>query len=108
MASVRIPTTPTVDSSLRVQLDSTSYGMRIVWSQRGECFHLHIADSVGNPLISGLRMVTLYPLLYRFHYIAGLPVGDLWFIDSRDAEGKPTLAEMGDRYRLYYLTDGTW
>lgn len=108
MASLRIPTTPNVDTSMRVQLDSTSYGMRIVWSQRGECFHLHMSDSVGNPIISGLRMVTLYPLLYRFHYLPALPAGELWFIDTRDAQGQPTLAEMGDRYRLYYVTNGAW
>lgn len=108
MASLRIPTTPDVDATIRVQLDSTSYSMRIVWSQRGECFHMHISDSVGAPIISGLRMVTLYPLLWRFHYMPALPVGELWFIDTRDAQAKPTLAGMGDRFRLYYVTDGQW
>jgi hypothetical protein len=108
MSSLRIPTTPDVDSTLRVQLDSTSYSLRIVWSQRGECFHLHIADSTGVQLLSGLRMVTLYPLLYRYHYMPSLPIGELYFIDTADTQAKPTLAGMGDRFRLYYVTDGQW
>lgn len=107
MSAIRIVTTPEPDTTQRVQLDKSTYALRIVWSQRGECWHMHIADSIGAPLINGLRMVTLYPLLDRFHYLP-LPVGELWFLDTRDGEGNPTLEEMGDRYRLYYVTDGTW
>lgn len=107
MSSVRIVTTPDPDTTQRVQLGVNTYSLRIVWSQRGECWHLHIADSVGAPLLAGLRMITMYPLIARYHHLA-LPPGELWFLDTRDQHGTPTLADMGDRYRLYYVTDGKW
>ena len=107
MSSIRIVTTPDPDSTQRVQLGDSTYSLRIVWSQRGECWHMHIADSVGTPVLNGLRMVTLYPLLARYHYLP-LPPGELWFLDTKDEAGKPTLEAMGDRYRLYYVTDNTW
>jgi len=108
MASIRITTTPDVDTTQRVQLSGSSYSLRIVWSQRGACFRMSVSDTAGVPLIVGVRMITLYPLLERYHYNTKLPPGDLWFLDLRDLSGKPTLAEMGDRYRLYYVTDDTW
>jgi hypothetical protein len=108
MASLRIVTTPDVDSAQRVQLSGSSYALRIVWSQRGACFHMHVSDSAGVPLVVGVRMITMYPLLDRYHYNTALPPGDLWFLDMRDVGAKPTLAEMGDRFRLYYVTDETW
>jgi hypothetical protein len=108
MSSLRIVTTPDVDSTQRVQLSGSSYSLRIVWSQRGRCFRMSVSDSAGVPLVLGVRMVTLYPLLDRYHYDKRLPPGDIWFLDMRDQGAKPTLAEMGDRFRLYYVTDDTW
>jgi len=106
MASQRIVTTPEPDTTQRVPLGDLVYSLRIVWSQRCSCWHLDLADSEGNPLVFGIRLVTLFPLLYRWQYIAGMPPGELWFLDLRDEGAKPTLEDMGDRFRLYYVTDG--
>lgn len=108
MTAARIITTPYPDTTQRVQLGTSVYGLRIRWSQRGECWHLDLSDSAGNELLRGLRMVTLWPLLYRFQYNPAVPVGELFFIDVRGEEARPTLEGMGDRFRLYYLDDGTW
>jgi hypothetical protein len=106
MASQLIPTTPQPDTTIRVVLGSNVYSLRIVWSQRGEVFRLWIADSAGVPLLDGLRMVTMYPLLVRFHYKPELPAGELWFIDERNQAARPTLQDMGTRFTLYYAPNG--
>jgi hypothetical protein len=102
----RIITTPDPDTTQRVQLGELVYVMRIMWSQRAGCWHFDLADSDGNPILYGIRMVTMFPLLYRFRYLGTLPPGDLWFIDLREEGAKPTLEDMGERFRLYYAEDG--
>lgn len=108
MAAVRILTTPDPDTTQRVQLGARTYVMRIRWSQRGECWHMDLQDANATDLLRGLRMVTLYPLFFRFRYNAAVPPGDMWFLDTRDGQAKPTLEGMGDRFRLYYLDNGQW
>jgi hypothetical protein len=102
----RIITTPDPDTTQRVELGGLVYTLRIVWSQRGSCWHLELADSEGTPILYGVRMITLWPLLYRYRYLGTLPPGDLWFLDLREEAAKPTLEDMGDRFRLYYVPDG--
>jgi hypothetical protein len=108
MTAARIVTTPYPDTTQRVQLGLSVYSLRIRWSQRGEAWYVDMADSAGNELLRGLRLVTLWPLLYRFHYNPAIPPGELYFIDLREQHAKPTLEGMGDRFRLYYLDDGKW
>jgi hypothetical protein len=106
MASWLITTTPEPDTTQRVPLGELSYSLHIYWSQRCEAWHLDLADSVGAPMLLGVRMVTMFPLLYRYKYLVGMPPGDLVFLDLREEGARPTLEDMGDRFRLYYVTDG--
>ncbi len=101
MSTLRIVTTPYPDTTQRVELDGVQYTLRVRWSQRGACWHFDLGDLDGDPILSGVRMVTGFPLLYRFRHLA-VPPGELFFFDRRDMAGSPTLEEMGDRYRLYY------
>lgn len=108
MAAVVITTTPDVDTTQRVQLSGSSYTLRIVWSQRGNVFHMHMADTDGNALVNGIRLVTLWPILHRYHYMPAMPPGELWFLDLRNQKAHATLADMGSRFRLYYVTNNDW
>src|SRR5262245_55138749 len=105
MAAVRIVTTPYPDTTQRVELDGVLYTLRFMWSGRGSCWHVNLADADGVAIVNGIRLVTSFPLLYRFRYLA-VPPGELYFFDLRDMAGKPTLEEMGERYRLYYVDAG--
>jgi hypothetical protein len=101
VTTLRIITQPYPNATQRVELDGTVYSLRVLWSQRGECWHLDLGDGEGDAIVSGLRLVTGFPLLYRFRYLA-VPPGELWFFDSRGQGAQPTLEDMGDRFRLYY------
>jgi hypothetical protein len=105
MTTVRIVTTPHPDTTQRVELDGLVYTMRLLWSERGECWHLDLSDADGARIVSGIRMVTGFPLLYRFRHL-GVPPGELYFFDLQDAGGQPTLEDMGERFRLYYVDAG--
>lgn len=105
MTAVRIVTTPYPDTTQRVELDSVVYTLRLRWSERGECWHFDLSDADGDPILSGIRMVTGFPLLYRFRYLA-VPPGEFWFLDLRGLGGAPTLEDMGDRFRFYYVDTG--
>src|SRR5436853_4262837 len=102
----RIETTPYPDTTQRVALTGVLYTLRIYWSQRCSCWHFDLSDVDGVPIVSGVRMVTAFPLLYRFRHLP-VPPGELFFVDLRNQAGEPTLEDMGSRYRLYYV-EGDW
>jgi hypothetical protein len=101
MTLYRIPTQPYPVTTQRVELDGVQYTMRLLWSERGQAWHLDLGDVENTPILSGLRLVTGFPLLYRFHYLA-VPPGELYFVDLRGLAGKPTLEDMGVRFQLFY------
>lgn len=105
MTAVRIVTQPYPDSTQRVELSGTVYTLRIYWSERATCWHLDMSDADGERILMGLRLVTGFPLLYRYRHLA-VPPGELFLLDQRDVAGLPTLDGMGDRYRLYYVDAG--
>lgn len=106
MTAFRINTPPYPHTKQRVQLDGVTYGMRLLWSQRGTCWHIDLSDAEGNAILSGLRLVVQFPLLSKYRYLTALPPGELYMFDLRDQHGRPTLEEMGSRYRLYYVDAG--
>lgn len=101
MTTLRIETQPYPDTTQRVALSGVVYALRIYYSQRCSCWHMDMSDADGVRIVSGVRLVTSFPLLYRYRYLA-VPPGELYFIDVRGQAGRPTLEEMGDRFRLYY------
>jgi hypothetical protein len=105
MAAVRIITTPYPDQTQRVELDGVLYTFRFLWNARGQAWHFNLGDGDGAAILNGVRMVTSFPLLYRYHYLA-VPPGELYLFDLRDMHGVPTLEEMGERYRFYYVDAG--
>jgi hypothetical protein len=104
VSALRIVTQPAPDSTQRVELSGSVYTLRIYWSQRAQCWHMDMSDADALPIVMGVRLVTLFPLLYRYRHLA-VPPGELFVFDRRGLAGKPTLEEMGDRYRLYYVDE---
>lgn len=105
MSILQINTSPYPDTTQDVELDGVVYNLRIRWSERGEAWHVDIRDTEGDAILMGLKLVTLYPLLKNYRHLA-VPPGELMFVDSKDLSGRPTLEEMGDRYKLLYIDTG--
>lgn len=65
---------------------------------------MNIADTDGNPLLSGLKVTLSTPLLNRFVSTA-LPNGDLMAVDTTGQDLMPGLQDLGDRVLLCYFSN---
>lgn len=87
----------------RVVLDGREYVLALRWSQREARFYLDLADATGAPLISAMKLLPGWPLLYRHRGIDGVPPGELMVLDPRPTPAPPGLDELGDVMQLAYI-----
>jgi hypothetical protein len=85
------------DYTLTTSLDGATYGLRLRWSDRAECWLLTLTTAAGAPVVQARPCVGGVPL------IAGLaplsPPGQLTIIG-----GDPRRYDWGSRSKLVYLT----
>ena len=67
-----------------ITLDLKEYGFSFSWNTRGGFWSMSISDANGIPLVSGVRLVTMFPLLSQ-HPGTDMPSGDLFVYDSNPA-----------------------
>lgn len=105
MSVLTIPTTNDPFQKQTVKLDGRQYVLTLTYNQREERFYLSIADDEGKPLLSGIKLVCNWPLLFRHRYNASLPSGELYVFDTTANQEPPTLDELGEgkRCELTYL-----
>ena len=83
MAITIIPTQQNLSAwSQRTTLDGIDYQLDFAWNGREDAWHLSISDTAGNPLVLGLKLVTNRPLFKRFHFVAGMPPGEIYAADA--------------------------
>lgn len=94
--------------SYNIAIGAQTFSFSFYFNSREQSWYLSIADSSGNPLINGVKLVPEY-LLLKSHRAAipQLP-GDLVLVDL---EGNPassgvTFDNFGVRYVLMYFTAG--
>jgi hypothetical protein len=63
-----------------VTLDGNLYKLHIYWNTRGAFWSLDIADANSIPLVSGIKLITGFPMLIQ-HKESGLPPGQLLIVD---------------------------
>jgi hypothetical protein len=88
----------------RTVLDGREYVLELRWSQREERWYLDLRTAAGDLLAGAIKLVTGWPLLYRFRTVEGLPPGELMVVDLRADAADPGLDELGDVALLCYLT----
>jgi len=62
------------DSVSRIVLDGKQYQIRFTWNDTGGFWTFGLMDSLGNPLIIGVKIVPQFPL-NLFYGTQNLPVG---------------------------------
>lgn len=102
MAIRLINTLPYPDTSQDVDLEGVVYNLRFRWAERTEEWHLDLRDAEGDPILLGIKLVTLYPLLRNYRHLV-VPPGELFFVDNKDESARPTLDGMGERFKLIYI-----
>lgn len=84
------------------ELGGRTYTLRCLWNDRARCWHLDVATVDGTPIVTGVRLVTAFPLLQRCVH-ADRPAGDLVLLDLLGQGGVPTSADLGTRFALFYV-----
>ena len=91
-------------------LDGVEYILRIMYNQREQCYHLSIQDpNTGGDIISGIKIVSNYGLIYRYRGMPGMPPGDLVAKSNTSDDSPADIGELGTaaRVTLLYL-DATY
>lgn len=82
-------------------LVGTEYSMKLRWNGAASCWMLDIADSTGNPLVSGIPMITGADLLEQYRYL-GI-AGQLFVQTDNDTDAVPTQANLGLNGHLFFV-----
>ena len=90
----------------RTTLDGRDYNLRFAWNQREERWYLDLADGDGTAILSGLKLVTNWPLLLAYHADPRVPPGELIVLTSQADTSPPGLRDMGAglRCELTYVS----
>lgn len=82
-------------------LDGNQYGFEFTWNDRDSRWYMDLLDDAGNYVLTGLPVVTDYPLISRFH-VAGRPPGNIFAIDTLGAGMDAGKDDLGNRVVLIY------
>ena len=85
-----------------VALNGTTYQMTVWWNFQNSTWHLDIADSSGNDLVTGIPMVTGVDLLAQYEYL-GIGV-QLQVQTDNNTFAMPTFDNLGSGSHLYVVT----
>lgn len=85
-----------------ITLSGTDYTMTVQWRNAISMWLLDVADASGNPLVSGLPLVTGANLLEQFGYLGFQ--GGLWVQGADDPDSLPTYDDLGTGSKLYWVT----
>lgn len=98
-----VPLVPAQPQRLSLSMAGIFYQLTIKWCAPAVCWILDIADSLGNPLVSGIPIITGADLLEQYAYL-GIG-GKLIAQTDHDTFAVPTFANLGDTGNLYFVTE---
>lgn len=82
-------------------VSGAEYGLKLKWNGAASCWMLDISDATGNPLVSGIPLITGADLLEQYRYL-GIP-GQLFVQTDNDTDAVPTQDNLGSLGRLYFV-----
>jgi hypothetical protein len=86
-----------------ITLSGSEYEMLLLWRNAQDAgWTLDIADTLGNPIIQGIPLVTGCNLLEQYDYL-GFD-GMLWVQTTADPDAVPTFDTIGSASHLYWYT----
>jgi len=89
--------------TFNIPLAGVTYGFAVTWNVVNASWMINIADASGNPIISGIPMVTGADLLEQYAY---LNLGFALVAQTDNApDVVPTFADLGTTGHLYAIVD---
>ena len=105
MATLTIPTRTDLGAyTFQVELDGLVYRISLQFNTREGFWYLSLADSSGDEIRSGIKVVVNWPLLRLAVEGASLP-GSLFAIDTTDADLPPGIEDLGESVLLTYVEE---
>lgn len=89
----------------QVELDGSTFGLELQWNFREEAWYLSLADSEGQVIVAGVKLVVGFPLMTRSKD-ARMPRGLFQAQDTTGGSADPGFADLGARVQLYYFAAG--
>jgi hypothetical protein len=84
-----------------VSLAGVTYHLRIKWNSFSACWELYIEDSMQNPILSGVPMVTGCDLLEQYEYLG---IGGAFVVQStNNPDLVPDYATLGSTGNLFFI-----
>jgi hypothetical protein len=102
MTAFLVPLLPT-PQTLTISLAGVRYQLTVRWNQINKSWVIDIADNSGNPILTGIPMVTGADLLEQFGYLGF--GGKLVAETSSDLFAVPTFANLGNDGQLYFVVN---
>lgn len=97
---LEIPLSPN-PQSFQIPLVGVTYGMTVVWNVPNASWMIDIADASGNPILSGIPMVTGVDLLSQYAYLS---FGFQLVCQTDNApDAVPTFSDLGLTGHLYVI-----
>ena len=96
-----IPLSPQ-PQTFNISLAGVTYGFLVTWNVVNASWMINISDSTGNPILSGIPMVTGADLLEQYSYLS---FGFQLVAQTDNApDVVPTFADLGTTGHLYAIT----
>lgn len=73
---IKIPLIDANDFVVEAELDDVTYYLQFAWNNEANYWSLSIENANNESILSGLRIVTNWPLLFKYQHLS-LPKGDL-------------------------------
>lgn len=100
MTNYVVPTLPT-NQLLTIDLAGTTYQLLFLWNGKSNCWVMDVLDSAGNPIVTGIPLITGADLLEQYHYL-GIG-GSLLCQTIGDIDSVPTYENFGTTGILYFI-----
>ena len=97
----KLPLSPK-PQTLSISLAGVVYKLRLTWNSQNLSWQIDIADASGNPIISGIPLVTGTDLLAPYAYMNF--GGALVATTDGDTYAKPTYQNLGAAGKLLFVT----
>jgi hypothetical protein len=85
------------DSVIKVSLQSRLYQLRFTWNDTGGYWMLGVMDSLGTPLLLGVKMVPQFPLNLLFGR-DDMPSGIFAVLTEKESVGRQDFADGTARF----------
>lgn len=104
---IKVPMFQVYTFSESISIDSRTYTLTFTWNHRAKYWSVHVDDSTGARVASGLRLMLEFDLLRRYSKTE-LPRGQ--FIAIRDGSEKIdiTFDETAKSLHLLYVTEAEY